>query len=268
MHQHPFINIATEAAIAAGKMIIRCFDRIELVKSEEKSTQDFVSEVDIAAEEIIIRTIKAAYPNHGILAEESGQQNLHSDFQWIIDPIDGTFNFIHGMPHFSISIALAIKGKIEHGLIFDPLRNEMFTATRGRGAYLNNRRIRVSTQRQLADAVIATNIPHGNDPERYSEYLEVFGACLPACSRIRNTGSAALDLAYVAAGRLDGFWAQGLQAWDIAAGTVIVFEAGGLLGDFTGGEKHMENGNIVATTPKILRGLLQTLAPVLPESWK
>lgn len=268
MHQHPFINIATEAAIAAGKVIIRHFDRIDLVKLEEKAKQDFVSEADIAAEEIIIRTIKTAYPNHGILAEESGQQNPYSDHQWIIDPIDGTYNFIHGIPHFCISIALSIKGKVEHGLIFDPLRQEMFTATRGRGAYLNNRRIRVSPQRKLEDAVIATNIPHGNDPQHYQEYLNAFTACLPACSRMRNAGSAALDLAYVAAGRFDGYWAHGLHTWDIAAGTVLVFEAGGLIGDFAGGEKHLESGNIIATTPKIFKGLFQTLAPAVPESWK
>ncbi|MES2204634.1 MAG: inositol monophosphatase family protein [Pseudomonadota bacterium] len=268
MHQHPFINIATEAAVSAGKIIIRHFDRLDLVKVEEKAKQDFVSEVDLAAEEIIIRTIKTAYPNHGILAEESGQMNPHSDHQWIIDPIDGTFNFIHGIPHFCISIGLSIKGKIEHGVIFDPIRQEIFTATRGRGAYLNNKRIRVSAQRQLADAVIASNIPHGNDPHRYQEYLNVFGACMPACARMRHAGSAALDLAYVAAGRLDGYWAHGLRPWDIAAGTVLVFEAGGLLSDFSGGETYMESGNVVATTPKILKGLMQTIAPVLPDSWK
>lgn len=268
MHQHPFVNTATEAAVSAGKLIIRHFDRLDLVKIEEKSKQDFVSEVDHAAEEIIIKAIKTAYPNHGILAEESGQQNPHSDHQWIIDPIDGTFNFIHGIPHFCISIALSIKGKVEHGVIFDPIRQEIYTATRGRGAYLNNKRIRVSPQRLLADSVIATNIPHGNDPRRYQDYLNVFAACMPACARMRHAGSAALDLAYIAAGRLDGYWAHGLRAWDIAAGALLVFEAGGLLCDFSGSEKYMDNGNIMAATPKILKGLMQTLAPMIPETWK
>lgn len=267
MH-HPFVNTATEAAVSAGKIILRHFDRLDLIKVEEKSKQNFVSEVDLAAEEIIIKIIKAAYPHHGILAEESGQQNLHSDHQWIIDPIDGTFNFLHGVPHFCISIALAIKGKIEHGVIFDPIRQEIFTATRGRGAYLNNKRIRVSPQRHLADAIIATNTPHGNNLERYQDYLKVFEACMPVCARIRCTGSAALDLAYVAAGRYDGYWSQGLYSWDIAAGTLLVFEAGGLLSDFSGGEKYMDSGNIIASTPKMLKELMQTIAPVIPESWK
>lgn len=268
MHQHPFINIATQAAIAAGKLIIRHFDRLDLVKVEQKSTHDFVSEVDIAAEETIIRTIKTAYPHHGILAEESGQQNPHSDHQWIIDPIDGTFNFLHGLPHFCISIALSIKGKIEHGVIFDPIRHEIFTATRGRGAYLNNKRIRVSAQAQLSNALIGSNLPHGNDTTLYQDYLKVFNACLPVCARMRNTGSAALDLAYVACGRFDGYWARGLRLWDIAAGTVLVFEAGGLLCDFSGGEKYLESGDVIATSPKILKGLMQTIVPVMPENWK
>lgn len=268
MHQHPFINTATEAAVSAGKMIIRHFDRLDLVKVREKSTQDFVSEADIVAEEIIMKALKTAYPTHGILAEESGAHNPNSDHQWIIDPIDGTFNFIHGIPHFCISIALEIKGKIEHAVIFDPIRHEIFTATRGRGAYLNNKRIRVSAQRQLEHSVIATNLPHGNDLEHYQDYLKVFGACMPACARMRHAGSAALDLAYVAAGRLDGYWAHDLRAWDIAAGALLVFEAGGLLSDFSGAEKYIESGNIVAATPKILKGLMQTLAPTIPESWK
>ncbi len=267
MH-HPYINIAIEAAIAAGKGVIWHFDRIDQVTREEKSKNDFVSEADLFSERTIIQTIKAAYPNHGILAEESGQQNPHSDYQWIIDPIDGTYNFLHGVPHFCISIAIAIKGKVEHALIFDPLRQEMFTATRSRGAYLNNKRIRVSAERQLNNALVGTTFPHGNHSQAYLEYLNVFNTCLPVCARMRNTGSAALDLAYVANGRFDGYWAHGLRSWDIAAGSLLILEAGGLAGDFSGGEKHMQSGNIVAATPKILKGLLQTLAPVLPESWK
>jgi myo-inositol-1(or 4)-monophosphatase len=268
MHHHPFVNIATEAALAAGKAALQYFDRLDRLTLTEKSKHDFVSEADLHAEKIIIQTIKTAYPHHGILAEESGVHIANSDYQWIIDPIDGTFNFIHGIPHFCISIALATNGKVEHGVIFDPIRQELFSATRGRGAYLNNTRIRVSAQRQLADAIIGTNIPHAKDSQGYDEYLNIFGACLPACARMRHMGSAALDLAYVAAGRLDGYWAHGLKQWDIAAGSLLVFESGGLLSDFSGGEQYGESGNIVAATPKVLKGLLQTLAPALPESWK
>lgn len=270
MHQHPYINIATEAAISAGKMVIRYFDRIEQVTREEKSKNDFVTEADLASERIIIQTIKTAYPDHGIFSEEFGAENGESDIQWIIDPIDGTFNFVHGLPHFCISIGIQIKGKLEHALIFDPIRQEMFTATRGRGAYLNNRRIRVTNQSQLANAVIATTMPHNSaaDVSLAEKYLKVFGACLPACARMRHAGSAALDLAYVASGRLDAYWGHNLQTWDIAAGTLLVLEAGGLVGDFSGGDKHLTTGNIVASSPKILKGLLQTLAPVIPESWK
>lgn len=267
MH-HPYVNIAIEAALAAGKVILQHFDHLDRIKLTEKSQHDFVSEADLHAEKIIIRTIKAAYPNHSILAEESGTQDTSSDYRWIIDPIDGTFNFIHGIPHFCISIGIEVKGKIEHGVIFDPIRQEIFSATRGRGAHLNNKRIRVSAQRQLSHAIIGTNIPHAKNTEAYQEYLNVFGACLPTCARMRHSGSAALDLAYVAAGRFDGYWAHGLHYWDIAAGALLIFEAGGLLSDFSGSEKYLENGNIVASTPKILKGLLQTLAPVIPATWK
>lgn len=267
MH-HPHVNIAIEAAIAAGKIILRHFDNIDHIQIEEKSKHDFVSEADLQAEKIIINTIKTAYPKHSILAEESGSHDADNDYQWLIDPLDGTFNFIHGIPHFCVSIALAIKGKVEHGVIFDPIRQELFTATRGRGAYLNDKRIRASAQRQFSDAVIATNIPHAKSAKAYQEYLQVFGTCLSSCARMRHAGSAALDLAYVAAGRFDGYWAHGLRSWDIAAGSLLVFEAGGLLCDFSGEEKYLTSGNIIAATPKILKGLMQTLAPVIPESWK
>lgn len=267
MH-HPYVNIAIEAALSAGKAALQHFDRLDRLTLTEKSKQDFVSEADLHAEKIIIQTIKTAYPDHSILAEESGQDDTKSDYRWIIDPIDGTFNFIHGIPHFCVAIGIEIKGKIEHGVIFDPIRQELFTATRGRGAYLNNKRIRVSSTQQLSNSVIATNIPHAKDSSSYQDYLNVFGACLSACSRIRHAGSAALDLAYLAAGRFDGYWAHGLRYWDIAAASLLVSEAGGLLSDFSGSEKYLESGNIVAATPKIFKGLLQTLNPVVPASWK
>lgn len=276
MHHHPFVNIAIEAAVSAGKNALRHFDRIDQLKIEEKNKNDYVTEADLAAEQIIIHTIKTAYPHHAILAEESGdnqsgsQSDHHSEseVQWIIDPIDGTLNFMHGFPHFAISIGIKIGGKLEHGVIFDPIRQEIFCATRGRGAYLNNRRIRVSAQSQLMNSFISTTFPYLNSAQVYQDYLKMFGACLPACSRMRNTGSAALDLAYVASGRLDAYWGYGLKSWDLAAGIVLVQEAGGLLSDFTGGDKYLTTGNIVATTPKILKGLLQTLSSVVPENWK
>ncbi len=267
MH-HPYVNIAIEAALSAGRIIIQHFDHLDRLKLTEKSKHDFVSEADIHAERVIIKTIKAAYPDHGILAEESGEDSKGHDCRWIIDPIDGTFNFVHGIPHFCISIAIEIKGKIEHGVVFDPIRQEMFSATRGRGAYLNNKRIRVSTQPSLANAIIATNIPHSCDTQNYQGYLEVFNTCLPHCARMRHMGSAALDLAYTAAGRFDGYWAHKLHYWDIAAGSLLVFESGGLLSDFNGSEHYLKTGNIVATSPKILKGLLQTLSPAIPKSWR
>ncbi|MCD8524929.1 MAG: inositol monophosphatase [Gammaproteobacteria bacterium] len=260
MH-HPYVNIAIEAGLSASRAILQHFDHLDRLKMTEKSQHDFVSEADLHAEKIIIKTIKTAYPDHGIIAEESTPQESTHDCRWIIDPIDGTFNFVHGIPHFCISIAVEIKGKIEHGVIIDPLRQEIFSATRGRGAYLNNKRIRVSPQGLLSNSVVATNIPHARrQTETYQEYLRIFNAFLPVCARIRHMGSAALDLAYVAAGRLDGYWARGLNYWDIAAGSLLVFEAGGLLSDFNGGENYLAHGNIVATTPKILKGLLQTFA--------
>lgn len=267
MH-HPYVNIAIEAAISAGKVVVQYFDRLDRLKLTEKSKHDFVSEADLHAERIIIHAIKTAYPRHAILAEESGNDPADSECRWIIDPIDGTFNFIHGIPHFCIAIALEIKGKIEHGVVFDPLRQELFVATRGRGAYLNDKRLRVSNTQQLSDSVVATNIPHAKESVDYQEYLRPFGACLSACARVRHAGSAALDLAYVAAGRFDAYWAKGLKYWDIAAASVLVFEAGGLLSDFSGSEKYLESGNIVASTPKVFKGLLQTLNPTIPTSWK
>ncbi|MFN3234560.1 MAG: inositol monophosphatase family protein [Gammaproteobacteria bacterium] len=262
---HPILNIADTAARAAGELIIRALDRIDEVEIRQKGTQDIVTAMDIAAEECIIDTIKKNYPDHSILAEESGSLGNH-EYQWIIDPIDGTRNFAHGFPHFCISIAVAHEGKIEHGLIYDPVRQEVFSSTRGRGAYFNNRRMRVSKIITLENALLATGFPHRDHPEKCEFYLNSLGAFLPQCD-VRRGGSAALDLAYVACGRLDGFWEHGLNIWDIAAGALMVVEAGGLVGDLNASENHLESGNIVAANAKMFKTILQKIKPLVPKGF-
>lgn len=260
---HPFLNIANNAARGAGRIILKGFDRLSYLTIEEKSPNNFVSEIDLASEEYLIETIKSAYPDHGILSEESGGDHHDSPYQWIIDPLDGTTNFVHGVPHFCISMAICIEGKIEHGLVYDPIREEVFTASRGRGAQLNNKRLRVSRQHQLERAIVNTGFI-----EHSEENLALFSAVLPRCADVRNLGSAALDLAYVASGRIDAYWQSGLQSWDIAAGALLVKEAGGLASDFSGGERYLNTGNIIAGTPKVYKELAQTLGPKIPEQWK
>lgn len=257
----PMINIAISAARRAGEVIIRKLERIDTLTINEKQANDFVTEVDIQSEQIIIDTIRNAYPNHAILAEESGE-HPGEDVVWIIDPLDGTKNYCHGFPHIAISIAVQIKNKIEHGLIYDPLRQEFFTASRGRGAQLNARRIRVTQRKQLQHALLGTGFPF-RDKKLLPVYLKTFESLFMQCGGVRRAGSAALDLAYVAAGRLDGFWEFGLKPWDIAAGTLMIKEAGGLVSDFQGGETYMQSGNIVAGNPKIFKHLLQVLQPLV-----
>jgi len=246
---HPTLNIATKAARQAGNVILRHLDRLDTLTIGQKGTNDFVSEVDQLAEMEIIRVIQAAHPDHAILAEESGA-HPGNDYQWIIDPLDGTTNFLHGYPQFSVSIALTQKGSLEQGVVFDPLRNEMFTASRGRGAHLNNRRIRVSSTHKLRAALIGTGFPFralGDlDP-----WLGTFRAMIIQTSGVRRAGSAALDLAYVACGRFDGFWESGLYSWDMAAGCLLIEEAGGMVSDFKDGQDHLTEGNIVTANPAI-----------------
>lgn len=252
----PLLNIALRAARSAGNIIVRAMERLDTLQIMEKNAHDFVTEIDKQAEHVIIETIRAAYPAHSILAEESGKQE-GNEVVWIIDPLDGTSNYIHGFPHFAVSIGIQQKGRLEHGLIFDPLRQETFIATRGEGARLNDRRIRISKRTQFANALIGTGFP-SSKKELLASYLTMFGNLMPLTS-IRRAGSAALDLAYVAAGRLDGFWELGLSPWDVAAGALLVQEAGGLVGDTEGGENYLMSGNIVAGNPKIFKLLLQTL---------
>ncbi len=256
---HPTITIAIRAALGAGKIILRHMDRLDRLTVNTKQRNDFVSEVDIQAEQEIIRTLRNIYPNHSILAEESGTQTgADNDSQWIIDPLDGTTNYLHGFPQFAVSIAFKYKDRLESGVIYDPLRQEMFTTSRGQGAQLNERRIRVKNLTSLEEALLGTGFP-----PRYLEhpqpYIDLFVRLMGQSSGVRRAGSAALDLAYVAAGRLDGFWERGLSAWDMAAGALLIQEAGGLVGDFSGSHDFLKTGNIVAGNPKIFKALLKEI---------
>ncbi|OGT06022.1 MAG: inositol monophosphatase [Gammaproteobacteria bacterium GWE2_37_16] len=261
---HALVNIAIKAARNAGKIILRSFDRLDTLTISEKSFNDFVTEVDKAAEEEIIRTIQESYPNHAFLGEESGTSG-QSDFVWIIDPLDGTTNYIHGLPCFAVSIGVKYKGKLTHGVIYDPLNGELFTATRGEGAYLNNRRIRVSSRTNLNGSLLSIGFPY-KKREDMPMQLAILNKMFPQTAGFRCIGSAALSLAYVAAGRIDAaYWISCLSEWDIAAGLVIIQEAGGLASDLRGGE-NFETGNLAAGNPKILKSLLQTIQPCLPNN--
>ncbi|BBL23678.1 MULTISPECIES: inositol monophosphatase family protein [Comamonas] len=248
---HPMLNVAIKAARAAGAVINRAALDVENVRVAQKQVNDFVTEVDQASERIIIETLLGAYPQHGILAEESGSEygNKNSDHIWIIDPLDGTTNFIHGFPVYCVSIALSYKGKIEHAVVYDPSRNDLFTATRGRGAFLNERRIRVSKRTQLKDCLVSTGFPF-RPGDNLRHYLRMFADVTERVAGVRRPGSAALDLAYVAAGFTDGFFETGLSSWDIAAGSLLVTEAGGLVGNFTGEADFLEQRELLAGNPR------------------
>jgi len=251
---HPMLNIAVKAARRAGSLINRATQDLDLLTVQRKGKHDYVTEVDKMAEQAIIETLLEAFPDHAILAEEGGTQGT-SEYVWIIDPLDGTTNFLHGMPQFSISIALTHKGVLQQSVVFDPSRNELFTATRGRGAYLNDRRLRVSKQTKLEDALIGTGFPY-HDFSYLDWYVAVLRELMPKVAGIRRPGAASLDLAYVAAGRYDAFWEANLKAWDIAAGVLLIQEAGGLVTDFAGGEGMLDSGNIIAGNPKIFSQLI------------
>lgn len=255
---HPMLTIAVAAARKAGSVILRGTERLDLLRITEKNANDFVTDVDTQAEAVIIETLRHAYPHHSILAEESGESG-NSDYVWIIDPLDGTRNFMHGFAHFCVSIALKVKSQLEHCVIFDPIRQEIFTASRGRGAFLDNKRIRVSTRYQLAQGLIGTGFPFRHKEQGIPAYLQLLGNLLTVCGDIRRAGSAALDLAYVASGRLDGFFELKLKPWDIAAGSLLIQEAGGLVSDLRGGENYLVSGDIVAGNPKIFKALLKQL---------
>jgi len=260
---HPMLNTAVKAARRAAAIINRASFDIDRVKVSTKSQNDFVTEVDQAAEQAIIEVLRTAYPDHGILAEESGNSpNLTAETEnvWIIDPLDGTTNFIHGFPQYCVSIALQQKGQITQAVVYDPTRNDLFTATKGAGAYLNEKRIRVSRRDKMAEALIGTGFPfRGTDS--LDEYMKMFKVMTEKCAGLRRPGAAALDLAYVAAGRLDGFFEKGLQPWDAAAGSLLVSEAGGIVADFKGESDYLYKGKVIAGTPKIFAQMVNLLSP-------
>ncbi|MGH6639068.1 MAG: inositol monophosphatase family protein [Polaromonas sp.] len=258
---HPMLNVAIKAARAAGAIINRAALDVEAVRVSVKQTNDFVTEVDQAAEAAIIETLLTAYPGHGILAEESGSEHgaKDSEFVWIIDPLDGTTNFIHGFPVYCVSIALAVKGKVEQAVVYDPTRNDIYCATKGRGAYVNDRRIRVAKRTRLQECLISTGFPY-RPGDKLKTHLNMLGEVMSQCAGVRRPGAAALDLAYVAAGYSDGFFEAGLKPWDVAAGSLLVTEAGGLIGNFTGESDFMDHGECVAGNPRIYGQMVATLA--------
>ena len=259
---HPMLNIAIKAARQAGAIINRAALDLEVLKVGSKGPNDYVSEVDRAAETAIIDVLLEAYPNHGILAEESGRERgaKSSEFLWIIDPLDGTTNFLHGFPVYAVSIALAHRGVVQQAVVYDPTRNDLFMASRGRGAFLNDRRLRVSKRTRLAESLIGTGFPFRKG-DNFKRYLKMFEEVMQSCSGLRRPGAAALDLCYVAAGNYDGFFETGLSPWDIAAGSLIITEAGGLIGNFTGEADFLHQREVVAGNPKIYGQLVQLLAP-------
>jgi myo-inositol-1(or 4)-monophosphatase len=259
---HPMLNIAIKAARAAGAIINRGSQDLDLLKVTHKGPNDFVSEVDQAAEAAIIDTLLTAYPAHGILAEESGRTHgaRHSEFVWIIDPLDGTTNFLHGFPIYAVSIALAHRGVVQQAVVYDPTRNDLFYASRGRGAFLNDRRLRVSKRTRLADALIGTGFPFRKG-DSFQRYVKMFESVMQSCAGVRRPGAAALDLCYVAAGWYDGFFETGLNPWDMAAGSLMITEAGGLVGNFTGEADFLYQRELVAGNPKVYGQLVTLLAP-------
>ena len=253
------LNIAIQAARAAGDLSVRYMDRLDKVKVSEKSPNDFVSDIDRECEAIIIETIRKAFPAHSVLGEESGKHG-DNETEWVIDPLDGTLNYLHSIPHFSVSIAMRVKQRLEVGVVYDPVKQELFTATRGNGAQLNEKRIRASSRRSLDGAVLGTGFPFGQMDD-LDRYMQVMSALMPRAAGLRRAGSAALDLAYVAAGRFDGFWEFGLKQWDLAAGALIAREAGAIVADADGSERFMQTGNIVAASPRVYRDMHAVIGP-------
>jgi len=260
---HPMLNTAVKAARRGAAIINRASFDLDRVKVTEKNPNDFVTEVDEAAEQAIIEVLKTAYPDHAILAEESGASaNLHDDNEnvWIIDPLDGTTNFIHGFPQYCVSIALQQRGQITQAVVYDPTRNDLFTATKGGGAYLNEKRIRVTKRDKINDALIGTGFPF-RATDDIDQYLKMFKIMSQSCAGLRRPGSAALDLAYVACGRLDGFFEKGLKPWDLAAGSLLITESGGIVGTFEGESDYLYKGDILAGTPKVFAQMVSLLSP-------
>jgi myo-inositol-1(or 4)-monophosphatase len=257
---HGMVNIAIRAARRAGEVMVRNWNQLDTLRVTDKGRNEFVSEVDIAAEAAIIEVIRDHYPDHAVLAEERGAEGEH-EYQWIIDPLDGTTNYLHGFPVFSVSIAVALRGELQHAVVYDPLRQEIFTATRGEGAQLDGRRIRVSRMTSMSHSLIATGFPYRANIQYLDRYLGMLRAVMVESAGVRRPGSAALDLCYVAAGRVDGFFELGLSKWDIAGGALIIREAGGRISDFQGSDRYLESGHVVAGNPKVYGALSRLLAP-------
>lgn len=264
---HPILNVAIKAAREAGKIINRGSQDVGSLNIRMKDVNDFVSEIDKNAEEAIIDVLKDAYPDHGFFGEESGKENADAENVWIIDPLDGTTNFLHNFPAYCVSIALQQKGVITQAVIYDPVHNDLFTATKGAGAFLNDKRIRVTNRSKLQESLIATGFPF-KDFSYFDTYIDIFRDMAKKTSGLRRPGSAALDLAYVAAGFSDGFFEINLSAWDIAAGSLLVQEAGGIVGDFEGNESWLDSGHIVAGNPKVFAQMLQVIQPHLTDYLK
>jgi myo-inositol-1(or 4)-monophosphatase len=260
----PLLNIAIKAARRAGDLIVRSMSRLDSIKIDSKGRNDFVTDVDRKAEAEIIATVRRSHPDHAFLGEESGRSGS-GDTVWIIDPLDGTTNFLHGFPQFSVSIGIEQKGRLQHAVVYDPLRQELFTASRGDGAQLEGKKMRVSTQRTLEGSLLGTGLPFRMHDGHIDEYLAMLKVLMSTAAGIRRPGSAALDLAYVAAGRLDGFWEFGLSPWDTAAGTLLIQEAGGRVGT-PAGEEYALGKNIVAGNPKVYEGLLEAIGPLTPAA--
>lgn len=263
---HPMLNIAVKAARRAGNLIHRAADRIDHLTVTKKSHSDYVSEVDRAAEQTIIKTLLEAYPDHAILAEESGTQG-ESEYVWIIDPLDGTTNFLHGVPQYAVSIGLLHKGVLTQAVVYDPTKNDLFTASRGRGAFLNDRRIRVSKRKELADSLIGTGFPYTRF-EHMDAYMEIFKDVMQKTAGLRRPGAASLDLAWTAAGRFDAFYETGLKPWDIAAGCLLITEAGGIVSDLQGKDGFLKSGNLCAGNPHIHEQMLKLIEPHLTAGLK
>lgn len=259
---HPMLNVAIKAARTAGTIINRASLDLDVLKVSTKSANDFVTEVDQRAEEAIIETLLAAYPGHGILAEESGRTHgaKNSEYVWIIDPLDGTTNFIHGFPVYAVSIALAFRDQVQQAVVYDPTRNDLFYASKGRGAFLNDKRLRVSKRTRLSDSLVGTGFPFRKG-DNFQRYIKMFSEVMQSCAGVRRPGAAALDLCYVAAGYYDAFFETGLNPWDIAAASLIITEAGGLIGNFTGEADFMYQREVVAGNPKIYAQMVSILAP-------
>ncbi len=259
---HPMLNVAVKAARAAGSIINRASLDLDDLKVGSKGVNDFVTEVDHAAEAVIIKILLEAYPQHAILAEESGKEhgNQQSDYQWIIDPLDGTTNFIHGLPIYAVSIALAHRGVVQQAVVYDPTRNDLYQASKGRGAFLNDRRLRVSKRTRLKDALVGTGFPFRKG-DNVKRYLKLFEDVMMQTAGVRRPGAASLDLCYVAAGYYDAFFETGLSPWDVAAGSLIITEAGGLVGNFTGEAEFLHQREVLAGTPKIYAQLVPILQP-------